>query len=210
MVTPTNDDINPSTTTTNFNPLNSTTIINPLYDPLKQSIAHKLSMEESINKLINKYTYDKEPDSNTRQSDTHSNIIEPDSYTRQSDTHSNIIEPDSCTRQSDTHSNIIEPDSYTRQSDTYSNTTTKPDTYIFPLIQMAPYNIRQDEQVITKLLSMLNESDRVYLASGYFNLPSQYLSAIINNKGICAVLAASPKVSMCIMVLMDNGVRVCV
>ena len=68
------------------------------------------------------------------------------------------------------------------------------DTVVYPLIQMGYYGIRQDELATQQVLSDIDKSDQVYLASGYFNLPPQYTSAIFKGRGKCHVLAASPQV----------------
>ncbi len=68
------------------------------------------------------------------------------------------------------------------------------DTVVYPLVQMGYYGIRQDELATQRLLSSVDESDEVHLASGYFNLPPQYIDAIFRGRGRCHVLAASPQV----------------
>lgn len=68
------------------------------------------------------------------------------------------------------------------------------DTVVFPLLQMGFCGIRQDETVTQGLLSGLVGGEALYLASGYFNLPPTYTRAIINSKGSCHVMAASPQV----------------
>ena len=73
------------------------------------------------------------------------------------------------------------------------------DTVVYPLVQMGHYGIRQDELATQRLLSTVGEADTVHLASGYFNLPPQYISAIFRGKGKCHVFAASPQVSEIVM-----------
>lgn len=68
------------------------------------------------------------------------------------------------------------------------------DTVVYPLVQMGHYGIRQDELVTSQLLSTVKRGDRVYLASGYFNLPPRYTDAIFRGQGLFRVLAASPQV----------------
>ena len=82
----------------------------------------------------------------------------------------------------------VQPDSHTHQADSHA------DTFVFPLLQMGLYNIKQEERVTREILSGSTEGDRLYMASGYFNLPPQYSSAIISSKGEYHVLAASPQV----------------
>ena len=68
------------------------------------------------------------------------------------------------------------------------------DTLVFPLVQMGYYGIKQDEVVTRMLLGGLQKSEQLYLASGYFNLPPDYISTILQGSGNYHVLAASPKV----------------
>lgn len=68
------------------------------------------------------------------------------------------------------------------------------DTIVYPLIQMGEYGIRQDEVVTQHLLANVDVDERLYLASGYFNLPDIYKTALLKSKGIITVLASSPQV----------------
>ena len=68
------------------------------------------------------------------------------------------------------------------------------DTVVYPLVQMGYYGVHQDELVTKRVLSRVNRTDHVHLASGYFNLPPQYIEAIFRGQGTCHVLAASPQV----------------
>ena len=68
------------------------------------------------------------------------------------------------------------------------------DTAVFPLVQMGYYGITQDEVVTQKLLAEVRVKEQLYLASGYFNLPPQYIQAILQGQGKYKVLAASPEV----------------
>ncbi len=69
------------------------------------------------------------------------------------------------------------------------------DTLVYPLLQMGRYGIVEDEVVTRRLLEGLQTDERLFLASGYFNLPPQYIDAIFKGNGECAILAASPQVS---------------
>lgn len=69
------------------------------------------------------------------------------------------------------------------------------DTVVYPLVQMGHYGIYQDELATQRLLASVGAADEVHLASGYFNLPPQYINAIFRGKGKCHVLAASPQVN---------------
>lgn len=68
------------------------------------------------------------------------------------------------------------------------------DTIVYPLVQMGQYDIRQEEQVMVKLLEECTCGDHVHLASGYFNLPKIYMNTMLSNLGSFSVLAASPQV----------------
>lgn len=68
------------------------------------------------------------------------------------------------------------------------------DTIVYPLIQMGQYGIRQEEQVIVKMLQEANDGDHIHLASGYFNLPQIYMDAMLKSSANSSVLAASPEV----------------
>ncbi|KAL4239796.1 CDP-diacylglycerol--glycerol-3-phosphate 3-phosphatidyltransferase [Mactra antiquata] len=68
------------------------------------------------------------------------------------------------------------------------------DTWLYPLIQMGPFNIKDDEKVMEKLLKTSEHSDRMYLASGYFNLTSQYVNFIVDDSNAeFDILTASPE-----------------
>ena len=71
----------------------------------------------------------------------------------------------------------------------------KLDTVVFPLVQMGYYGIQQDELATRKILDGLKKCESLCLASGYFNLPPQYIEAILKGQGQCSILAASPQVS---------------
>ena len=68
------------------------------------------------------------------------------------------------------------------------------DTVVYPLLQMGYYGIHQEETATRKLLEGLGREERLRLASGYFNLPPQYTTALLQAEGSSSVLAASPQV----------------
>ena len=68
------------------------------------------------------------------------------------------------------------------------------DTAVFPLLQMGQYDVRQEEDVTTRLLEGVGRGERLCLASGYFNLPPQYIRALLRAAGHISILAASPQV----------------
>jgi len=67
------------------------------------------------------------------------------------------------------------------------------DTWVFPLIQMGQLNISHDSEVTLKLLQMAPAGTILKLATGYFNLTSDYSQAILkNNQATCHFLTAHP------------------
>ncbi|KAG0250156.1 CDP-diacylglycerol--glycerol-3-phosphate 3-phosphatidyltransferase [Mortierella polycephala] len=74
------------------------------------------------------------------------------------------------------------------------------DTTLYPLIQMGPFGLRQDErQTLSVLDHVLHENDheepaKLFITSGYFNFGKRYTEAIINTKtaDVC-LIAASPE-----------------
>lgn len=71
----------------------------------------------------------------------------------------------------------------------------KPQTWVVPMIQMFPYGIQQDEIVTSELLASLPKDSTLLLASGYFNLTSDYINLILNSKAYCDILSAHPTVN---------------
>lgn len=70
------------------------------------------------------------------------------------------------------------------------------DTWIYPLLQMHPLRIRQDENITQLILMKATPNSTIKLASGYFNLTDQYMDIII--QGSLAnydILMASPQVN---------------
>jgi CDP-diacylglycerol--glycerol-3-phosphate 3-phosphatidyltransferase len=69
------------------------------------------------------------------------------------------------------------------------------DTAILPIIQMGPFNIRQDEKLTLELLNIANnEKDWIIdLTSGYFNFTDKYKSYILKTKAKFQFLTASPE-----------------
>ena len=68
----------------------------------------------------------------------------------------------------------------------------KGDTLLFPLLQMAPLGITQDEEVTSRIFEDAPQGSMSYLATGYFNLTSSYLNHILKSKGRYNVLCAHP------------------
>ena len=68
------------------------------------------------------------------------------------------------------------------------------DTWIFPLLQMAPFGIRTDEKLTRSFLATADKDTTVYLGSGYFNLTEGFIDTIINySKADFKILSASPE-----------------
>ena len=69
------------------------------------------------------------------------------------------------------------------------------DTWLFPLIQMGPFRINDDEKVTKLLFTQSDVGDKILLASGYFNLTSQYINVVLNqSKASFDILTAAPEV----------------
>ncbi|XP_017884472.1 CDP-diacylglycerol--glycerol-3-phosphate 3-phosphatidyltransferase, mitochondrial isoform X2 [Ceratina calcarata] len=67
------------------------------------------------------------------------------------------------------------------------------DTWVFPLIQMGQLNICHDSQVTLKLLQTVPSGTMLKLATGYFNLTSEYSEALLRHcQGTCHLLTAHP------------------
>ncbi|XP_060583180.1 CDP-diacylglycerol--glycerol-3-phosphate 3-phosphatidyltransferase, mitochondrial-like [Ruditapes philippinarum] len=68
------------------------------------------------------------------------------------------------------------------------------DTWLYPLIQMGPFKIKDDEVVTERLFTKSETPDRILLASGYFNLTSNYVDYVINkSNAVFRILTASPE-----------------
>ena len=64
---------------------------------------------------------------------------------------------------------------------------------------MGPFGIHvyDDEYVTKELLCRAEENDKIYLASGYFNLTEDYMAEILNeSKAQYEILTAAPQVGM--------------
>ena len=78
---------------------------------------------------------------------------------------------------------------------TLLSTDEKDDTAVLPVIQMGPFNIRQDERLTLELLNIANkEKDwTIDLISGYFNFTDKYKTFILGTKAKFQFLTASPE-----------------
>ncbi|XP_054448864.1 CDP-diacylglycerol--glycerol-3-phosphate 3-phosphatidyltransferase, mitochondrial isoform X1 [Pteronotus mesoamericanus] len=70
-----------------------------------------------------------------------------------------------------------------------------PDTWIYPLIQMKPFEIQIDEIVTETLLTEAERGARVYLTTGYFNLTQAYMDLVLGTRAEYQILLASPEVN---------------
>ncbi|XP_045691870.1 CDP-diacylglycerol--glycerol-3-phosphate 3-phosphatidyltransferase, mitochondrial [Phyllostomus hastatus] len=70
-----------------------------------------------------------------------------------------------------------------------------PDTWIYPLIQMKPFEIRIDEAVTETLLTEAERGARVFLTTGYFNLTQAYMDLVLGTRAEYQILLASPEVN---------------
>ncbi|KAG0326878.1 CDP-diacylglycerol--glycerol-3-phosphate 3-phosphatidyltransferase [Podila humilis] len=74
------------------------------------------------------------------------------------------------------------------------------DTTLYPLAQMGPFGIRQEERVTLSVLDhilhdkSLSEHAKMFITSGYFNFEKRYSRAILNSQSadVC-LIAASPE-----------------
>lgn len=74
------------------------------------------------------------------------------------------------------------------------------DTTLYPLVQMGPFGLRQDERVTLAMLEHIlhaKEQDgaaKLFITSGYFNIEKRYSETIINSTAadVC-LIAASPE-----------------
>ncbi|XP_078081809.1 CDP-diacylglycerol--glycerol-3-phosphate 3-phosphatidyltransferase, mitochondrial isoform X1 [Mustelus asterias] len=69
------------------------------------------------------------------------------------------------------------------------------DTWIYPIIQMRPFEIRIDEQVTETLMIEAEANSKMYLTSGYFNLTQAYMNLILGTSTDYQILLASPEVN---------------
>uniref|UniRef100_A0A4W3K715 CDP-diacylglycerol--glycerol-3-phosphate 3-phosphatidyltransferase n=1 Tax=Callorhinchus milii TaxID=7868 RepID=A0A4W3K715_CALMI len=69
------------------------------------------------------------------------------------------------------------------------------DTWIYPLIQMKPFDIRLDEQVTKVLMTEAETDAHIYLTSGYFNLTKAYMNLVLGTNANYQILLASPEVN---------------
>lgn len=70
------------------------------------------------------------------------------------------------------------------------------DTWIFPLIQMGAIGISNDKDATCRVFGGVPQGSHIKLATGYFNLTSEYIDRIIKSPSASYdILMAHPKVS---------------
>lgn len=70
-----------------------------------------------------------------------------------------------------------------------------PDTWIYPLIQMKPFEIQIDEIVTETLLTEAEQGAKIFLTTGYFNLTQAYMDLVLGTQAEYQILLASPEVN---------------
>ncbi|ORZ03397.1 hypothetical protein BCR43DRAFT_483288 [Syncephalastrum racemosum] len=88
--------------------------------------------------------------------------------------------------------------SFIARNTNHERTNVRPeeDTVVLPVIQMGPFNIRQDELMTLKLLDMANRATEQWtidLTSGYFNFTDKYKAWILRTKAAFRFLTAAPE-----------------
>ncbi|XP_020300212.1 CDP-diacylglycerol--glycerol-3-phosphate 3-phosphatidyltransferase, mitochondrial isoform X3 [Pseudomyrmex gracilis] len=80
-----------------------------------------------------------------------------------------------------------------KRTDLDKTDTVDADTWIFPLVQMGQLNIYHDSEVTLKLLRTAPAGATLKLATGYFNLTSDYSQAVLREcRATCHLLTAHP------------------
>lgn len=84
---------------------------------------------------------------------------------------------------------------YTKFNENYSQkfNNSNEDTWIFPLIEMGQLGISQDSEVTLRLLKSAETGAILRLATGYFNLTTEYSNALLKDcQATCQLLTAHP------------------
>ena len=69
------------------------------------------------------------------------------------------------------------------------------DTWVYPLTQMSQFGVRVDEHVTQRLWRDASEHARIFLASGYLNIPRHYEQTILTeSSALFNIITAHPKV----------------
>ncbi|XP_003818318.4 CDP-diacylglycerol--glycerol-3-phosphate 3-phosphatidyltransferase, mitochondrial isoform X1 [Pan paniscus] len=101
------------------------------------------------------------------------------------------------TRQQMLHAQTFHSNSLLTQEDAAAagDRRPAPDTWIYPLIQMKPFEIQIDEIVTETLLTEAERGAKVYLTTGYFNLTQAYMDLVLGTRAEYQILLASPEVN---------------
>ncbi|KAM5306873.1 CDP-diacylglycerol--glycerol-3-phosphate 3-phosphatidyltransferase, mitochondrial isoform 1-T1 [Glossophaga mutica] len=101
------------------------------------------------------------------------------------------------TRQQRLHAQTFHGDALVPQEDAAAagDRRPAPDTWIYPLIQMKPFEIQIDEVVTETLLTEAERGARVFLTTGYFNLTRAYMDLVLGARAEYRILLASPEVN---------------
>nr|XP_031541665.1 CDP-diacylglycerol--glycerol-3-phosphate 3-phosphatidyltransferase, mitochondrial isoform X3 [Vicugna pacos] len=101
------------------------------------------------------------------------------------------------TRQQMLHAQTFHSDSVLTHEDAAAagDRRPAPDTWIYPLIQMKPFEIQIDEIVTETLLTEAERGAKVYLTTGYFNLTQAYMDLVLGTRAEYQILLASPEVN---------------
>lgn len=77
------------------------------------------------------------------------------------------------------------------------------DTWIYPLLQMGPFGIVDDEVATKAIFRTAEKGEEILLASGYFNLTDYYIQVILQeSQAKYNILMASPEVCMDYLLLL--------
>ncbi|KAN0035835.1 hypothetical protein ACTA71_005126 [Dictyostelium dimigraforme] len=74
-----------------------------------------------------------------------------------------------------------------------NNINNEETTWIFPTIQMGPFNIRQDEVVTSHIFESVPMDSKFFITSPYFNLTENYLNLILTGKPKLDIITCSPQ-----------------
>jgi CDP-diacylglycerol--glycerol-3-phosphate 3-phosphatidyltransferase len=101
------------------------------------------------------------------------------------------------TRQQMLHAQTFHGDSLLTQEEAAAagDRRPAPDTWIYPLIQMKPFEIQIDEIVTETLLTEAERGTKVFLTTGYFNLTQAYMDLVLGTRAEYQILLASPEVN---------------
>ncbi|GAB1297121.1 CDP-diacylglycerol--glycerol-3-phosphate 3-phosphatidyltransferase, mitochondrial [Apodemus speciosus] len=101
------------------------------------------------------------------------------------------------TRQQMLHAQTFHSDSLLSQEEAAAagDRRPAPDTWIYPLIQMKPFEIQIDEIVTETLLTEAERGAKVFLTTGYFNLTQAYMDLVLGTRAEYQILLASPEVN---------------